>query len=742
MAIPGNLLSATTESIDPNTSGWTPKANCTITKGSGGRNGDGCLSVKATAAGEIQVRTVASYPVTAGTVYYTFADTAGTVAERIGIRWLTAAGVEVSITWSLTTLAASSSWHRVSVSGPAPAGATQAQVVLSSTETAAGALHYWENIYLGLPIRTVGNLLDWNTESAETDASGWQVEANASIARQVPVTTWTVSWYYAGGHTIAATAAAAGDMSVVTVARPSVTAGTDYVAYAYLQPPTSSSTAWIELRFYDATGTMLQATRAPLAAPGTGFYRQIVSDIAPAGAVSCAVAAGVTGATAGQVLRFETTAVTVAPKIVAGSVLPYAAGSFERGIAGWTVPSGVATRVRSTPWGAVSYMGSYSMTVTSSTASTSTLRSPRVQVPNAAGLNWRAQITALAGAGSWSNVTVRVHWYSAAGADLGTSAGHGAALPAAGWYRINADQVAPAGATQAEMEIVATAAAAGSVMNLDGLALWQVLPLTAVEAVTASGYARVTLRELTVDNLMTVYRVQQDGTRTLIRGANGLIDRDPIITDIMVIEDHEAPLTEPVYYRIEQYTPSGTLSTTRISDPVTVGLDDPNLAWLKDPGNPQRNCLVMIETAPQWTAPIEQARHKVRGRQNAVVLSDSRGGLEGDLSLWTRSDEERRALRQLLGPGNTLLWQTHPGMGEEPSMYVNVGQAGLARAGGDADDPWRQWTLPLVEADMPVEVGVSGAKGRTWRDVLTEFPTWDAVRSTYASWEAVFLDRR
>src|SRR5690606_39413941 len=101
----------------------------------GGRTGgDGCLAVRSGAAGEMQARTVSSYPVTAGTVYYCFADTAGVSAERIGIRWLSTAGSQISISWSMTTMAASSGWHRVSLAASAPVGAAQAQVVLSSTE--------------------------------------------------------------------------------------------------------------------------------------------------------------------------------------------------------------------------------------------------------------------------------------------------------------------------------------------------------------------------------------------------------------------------------------------------------------------------------------------------------------------------------------------------------------------------------------------------------------------------------
>ena len=81
MAIPGNFLSPSTESMDPVITGWTPKLNCTLSKGIGGRNGDGCLVVKSVAAGEMQARTVSSYAVTPGTVYY--ASLAGSYLGRI-----------------------------------------------------------------------------------------------------------------------------------------------------------------------------------------------------------------------------------------------------------------------------------------------------------------------------------------------------------------------------------------------------------------------------------------------------------------------------------------------------------------------------------------------------------------------------------------------------------------------------------------------------------------------------------
>ncbi|MFI1485793.1 hypothetical protein [Streptomyces sp. NPDC020747] len=742
MAIPGNFLSETTSTIDPNTSGWTPKLNCTLSKGVGGRVGDGCLVVKSVAAGEMQARTVSSYPVTAGTVYQVFSDAAGaSVPERIGIRWLNAAGTEISITWSLYTMAASSGWHRVGVAGAAPSGATQAQVLLSSSPLAGLVNQYWENVYLGLPIRTTGNLFGFGTESSEIDASGWTPLANATISRQVPVISWAVDNWTAGGHTIAMTAVAAGNASILAVNGPSVTPGVEYLAYAYLQPPVLTANAWIELLYFDGNGNQIASYRSVLAAPGTGMYRQRVSAKAPDNAASCSVTAGLDGASAGQILRIETVVVTAAPQLQAGTVVPYADGSMEQGVGQWTVASGVATLARSTPWGAQASDGSYSLTVSSSTATASVVRSGKFPVSDAPGNNFRAQVTSHVTAGTWSSVNVKIRWYDAANVDLGASTGVAWSLPGSGWYSMPADGVAPAGATQASIELTTTATAGSSVLQVDAASLWPVLPLTAVTGFDADGYVRLTLRELPFGFLLRVQREGPDGLRTLVRGPSGLIDGDPTVSDLLIIEDHEAPFGVSLRYHIEILNADGSGASTRSSAQIMLTLADFNEAWLKDPGNPQRNMRVVVQQAPDWDLPIVQTKHKVRNRQNAVVLSDSRGGLEGDLAVWTRSDEERKALRLLLGSGNTLLWQVAPGMGED-DMYVNAGQVGLDRVGRLAQEPWRTWSLPLTQADMPVTTGVNGAAGRTWQDVVAVYATCADLLAVYATCEDLLLDRR
>lgn len=742
MSIPGNFLSSTTEMVDPNTSGWKAKLNCAISLGSGGRNGDGCLAVKSIAAGEMQAITVSTYEVQPWTEYYTWADTSGaSEPERIGIRWLTAAGAEIGITWSLTTATASSSWHRISVGAEAPANAARAAIIFSATPAAANVFHYFENVYFGYPQRYTGNLLTFNTESGEIDATGWFGEVNSTVTRTAPMISWSYTLYPIGGHVIAMTATAAGNASMRSTDRPDATPGVEYTAYAYLNPPTTSANTWVELRFYDADGIQIHAVRGTLAAPGTGWYRQYASAVAPAATASCSIAMGIDGATAGQVLRVEGVVVAVVQPVRAGNVLPFADAEFEQGVAGWSVTSGAATLARSTPWGSAMFSGAYSGTITSATATTSTVRSAKFALPASGIQSYRVEtyFTVTAGGFTWSR---GVRWYDAANTDLGLTASAPAAVPTPGWWLDTDSWSAPAGATQAAIEYTVTASTTGSVLRVDRIALWQALPLSGAVPDDNTANITVTQRELPVGDVLSMWRVDPAGTRTLVRGPNGLLSGVVLASDLLVIEDYEAPLGVPVSYYMEtRNTMTGALTSTRTTDLVSLDPGDPNLVWLKDSANPQRNTRVMVKTAPDWKRSIGQTEYRIRGRRNSVVLSDVRNGLEGDLVIWTRNDSERAALHWLLDSGNVILWQATPGMGVD-DMYVNVGEISEGRVTTVATEVWREWTLPLSQADMPTAGGVNGSAGRTWQDVLSENATWADLLDKYATWEDVFFDRR
>ncbi|WP_030704088.1 hypothetical protein [Streptomyces griseus] len=744
--IPGNFLSATTEAVDPNTSGWAAKLNCTISLGTGGRNGDGTLKLTSTASGEMQARTASSYDVVVGVTYAAFCDASGTtVPERIGIRWLTSTGTEVSVTWGLTTATASATWHRISVGGVAPMGAARAQVLVSASPAAGAVVSNFENVYFGWPLRFAGNLFSFNTEQAEIDATGWAVESNGTLSRTVPMFSWPVDWYYSGGQVTTLTVTANGNASALSVERPPVTPGMEYVGYAYLNPPTSGSACWVELRFYDAGGSQIQATRSTLAAPSTGTYRQIASAVAPAAAATASLAFGITGATAAQILRSEGAVIkartaTITSAAPNSNVVTFADSEFEQGVGQWTVASGVATVARSTPWAAQSISNGYSLTVTSSTPTASTVRSGKYPVTEL--LPWRPSVALKRVAGSWTLTSISVRWFDATDSLITTTTSSAVAIPSDGaWWSYSADTTAPAAAATAQIDVVLAAGATSSTLQVDLVRLTQVLPAIEVESDDSTASISLIARELVTSRTMTVYRIGPDGSRTVVRGRAGLLENVPITDETLSVEDYEAPLGVPVSYRLEFLNgTTGKYAGAYTSLRATIAVGDRNYSWLKDPARPQLNLRVLVKQAPDWTQPIEQNAMRIRGRQNALVLSGQRGGREGSLVVWTQTDSEREALRRLLASGATLLWQSAPDVGE-PDVYVSVGSTAAPRVSSFAPESWREWTLPLTEQDRPT-TGLAGSATWTVQDVLVENESVLSLISRYATVLDLALDQR
>lgn len=732
MAIPGNLLSAVTEMVDPDTSGWTVVQNCTKSLGSGGRNGDGCLALTATAAAEMQARTTASYPVSAGTTYQTFADaSSSTEPERIGIQWLDATSAQISITWSLTTDTASSTWHRIGVAGVAPVGAVQARVILSSTATAVGHAHYFENVYLGQPFRVSSNLLSFNVESGgEIDASGWAVDTNATITRDAPAASWAVNWYYSGGEVIKMAAAASGNASIKTAEAPTVEPGVEYTGYCYINPPNTSASCWIEIRWLDGTGTLISAKRAVLAAPGTGFYRQITSGIAPAGAASAVLAVGITSATSGLALRIEGAVIERTTPLYVGSSVPLEDADFEAGVGSWTVTSGVATIARSTPWGAALWTDSYALTITSTTATSSLIVSAKY--PVTAGVNWRSAIFIRSTSGGAWTASLVTRYYDVGGTSLGTSTPDPEVIPANGnFWSLTEDTTTPTGSVTARFEITLTAPAANAVAHIDGVGLFQTLASFEVDPDDGTGSATLIIRELTTGDTMTLYRIS-GGTQSLVRGADGWIQDMPVTSAQFTVEDYEAPLETPFSYRADLTESNGAPRGNRTSPIATITVPDPSDCWIKDPLQPERNVLLRASVAPDWSRPIEQTEYRVRNRRNSVILSDVRGGLTGTVQVWTMSDTEREALHFALDTGDTLLLQFPPDVGIGDAYYA-VGDVSENRWSPVGSEPRRIWSLALTQVDAPIG-GVSGTAGWTVQDVLS---TWDTVMDVLGAYATV-----
>jgi hypothetical protein len=300
---------------------------------------------------------------------------------------------------------------------------------------------------------------------------------------------------------------------------------------------------------------------------------------------------------------------------------------------------------------------------------------------------------------------------------------------------------APAGAVTGQIDLTLTATSASSTLQMDDVLLYQVLPQTTLTVSDAAASVRIVQREIDTSRLMTIYRVQADGSRALVRGSSGLIDKVTPTDSIFVVTDYEAPLGVPFTYRIEFYsTTTGLLVEWEVTGTVTIDPGDPSYAWLKDPARPQLNRRVLVKTAPDWSQPIDQQVYRIRGRQNAVVLTGVRGGREGSLVVCTESDDDREGLRFLLATGNVLLWQAAPGMGES-DVYVSVADTAFPRITTYAPEPWREWTLPVTEVDRPTG-GMAGSSTWTVRDVLIENDTVLSLISRYATVLDLTLNQR
>lgn len=731
MTIPGNLLSATTSTINPNASGWVAVENCVLSFVGATPSSPGWLVLTSSASGEMQAHTAALIPITPGGTYQTFADAqAYAVSERIGIQWTTSTGAVLSTTWSQTTASAAASTHRIGVAAVAPVNAACARVIVSATATATSQVNQFTNVYLGLPKRTSGNLFSFNVESCgNLNTAGWAVDANCTIAKGAPAFNWPPTTYVGGGEVIEATATAAGTMSIVTAEQPAVQPGREYVAYGYLIPPTSSSICWIELRWYNAAGTLLSTRRANLAAPGTSIYQQYVSDVAPSTAATCRLAAGITSATAGQVLGLDVVVAALASPTVPGNVLSFADTSFEASTAAWSVISGTATIARSTPWSSTgSWDHDYTLVVTATAGSTSVLASGTYPVTSHP--SWRSEIYAKGeSTGGGFDITTTIHAYGTGGADLGAVAQAAQLMPDNdGWWIISSDMPLPAGTLTARVELTITPQTGSTKLAIDQVGLYPALPDFEVDPDGTLARNTIILRELDPSLSMTLTRIV-GGTQSLVRGPSGPLAAVPQTTTQMVIEDYEAPLGVPVSYRIDWIiTSTGAFGGGATSPSVTIpAISDPSEVWIKDPLAPQRNVLVRGSVAPDWTRSIDQTVYQVRNRRNAVVLSDVRSGNTGTLQVWTLSDDERAGLDFALDTGDVLLVQFAPDLGID-DIYVSVGEVSAARV--VPSQPRRLWQLPLTQVDAPIG-GVGGTAGWTVRDVAVTYSSVLAVVQAY-----------
>jgi hypothetical protein len=728
VAIFGNLLPANAESVETDASAWSALINAqTPTQGTGGTLGTKCLSWRSVAAGDVQVGLTTRVTVTPGAEYWACASMfppAVGAQSRLEIRWHTSGGTLISTSQGPLVTAPSGTWHQIAAVGTAPANAATANVVLRATGTAANQNFFTDRHFLGLTSTAtalVGNLLPFAMEAMEVDASGW-----AATGGTLGLSASALTWYQA----LSFVSSAAGACLLQTAQSFPVTPDVEYTAIASVTPGTAGLTHGIQIQWLDGSGTQIAVSSATRT-PATGAWtRCVVSDVAPAGAVTARVGLAPTATAAGQQWVYDR--VVLAPSsllMIPGNLLPYNVSDIEQDASGWTVSGGTKEQSSDQTLG-----GAYSLKLVASGGDlVVSTTAPVEDVEAGLGYQYAPCIYTMAA----RVYQTRIEWLNEAGDAVRTRWQNWSASSGA-WLVGTMGDLAPDDAVAVRLSLIVPNAAPGDVWFMDRVE-WKEGGLTARAVAAAGGGVAITVRGLTTGGptyKWSLLRLVAGKANEPVRGWSGDLLNQTISGDIAVANDYEAPLGVPVQWRVALTDTSGVLRLSYTSDPVTLDAETTDV-WLKDPGLPQRSVKVTVATPmPTWSTPARQGINRVRGRRLPVVISDVRGGKTGDLTVVTETTADREALDWVLESGAVLLLQWPPGWGEE-DMYVSVGDVQAAPVVEYAEFHDRTWVLPLTEVDRPIG-GVTGSADRTWQTVKDAGATWAEVLSSATTWLDVY----
>jgi hypothetical protein len=659
--------------------------------------------------------------VAAGTEYWScasiFAPAAG-AQSRLEIRWYNSSGTLISTTQGPVVIATGGVWQQIAAIGTAPAGTATALVVIRVTATAADQTWFADRVFLGVPTRSTGNLLPWNSESIEVDSSGWQATANAALT----VTTSAFTWFQA----LRVTATAAGPVTVQSATTPTVTPGVEYAGYVQVTPNLSGREFRPQIQWRAADGSVISTSSSTWTPVSGSWERCVVIGTAPQGTASARLILAPTALAAGEVWVCDR--IVLAPTsalMPAGNLLPYNVSDIEQDVSGWTVTGGTPTQSTEQV-----FSGGYSLRLEATGGDmTAVVTAP---IPATPGIGYQFMPRSL---GTERIYQTRIEWLDGTGEAIRTRWQSWAGRTG-GWLASPMADLAPDGAVAARVAFIVPDAPAGDVWYLDRIE-WKEGGLTVRAEPAAGGGATVTVRGLTTGGptwTWSLQRIVDTGQPPQpVRGWSGDLISQSVTGDVAVVTDYEAPLGIPVQWRVTLTAPAGVqgaLSYT--SDPITLDAD-PTAVWLKDPGLPQRSCKAIVGTPmPTWRQEARQGVSQVRGRRLPVVISDVRGGRTGDLTVITETADEAAALDWVLSSGSVLLLQWPPGWGQT-DMYVSVGDVQAAPIVDFADFHDRTWTLPLTEVDRPIG-GVTGSADRTWQTVKDSGSTWAEALAGATTW--------
>ena len=224
---------------------------------------------------------------------------------------------------------------------------------------------------------------------------------------------------------------------------------------------------------------------------------------------------------------------------------------------------------------------------------------------------------------------------------------------------------------------------------------------------------RVRLNVTTDQSTLVLYRVAQDGTKTVVRSYDG--GPFPVPGTTLLTYDVEAPLGLPVSY---------TADGSGVTNSAVVTLSG-STVWLTHVGVPARSRAITVKSFGERQDPVEQSVRYPLNRKFPVVASDGRRKAPTyEMTVLTRTLTEVSDIEAILDDLTPLLLQVPASKGwGVVSEYVNVGPAAQRRLTPFAGNPDRDWALALAVVARPI----GGAQtDNTYAKSFAAYPTYAA----------------
>ncbi|WP_328546787.1 hypothetical protein [Streptomyces platensis] len=754
-----NLLPVNGSTFEANSHAWMDATSNTTLSVISGQYLTGTYSLRftATAAGSVQAYSPFVSGITPGSTYVARVPvrvqtaTAGkTFQARVLFYGPTGndavIGSATSTVNASATLTGWQSGQYPMVSMVAPAGAARARVSFIGTGLAAAEYLNVDDVYLTTVALRYGELLDYNTSSVESDASGWTV-SNGTLSRVSGVL-----YAGAGYYVLSASSASAGLMDIKTAAAYPVTAGKTYVAYVAAQA-TATMAGHFNISFYDASAALVGSSELPQTFDTT-IQRIAVSGVAPVGAVTAKILVRPEPTAAAQSVYLDDASLA-SPYVLDGNLLTYEEYSTESILPPWTVTGATASRGYLTS-GITEGFYQLKLTPAELGSGIITAQLDRL-VPVTPGTTYQVGATIFRhntdiAQSVTSSVRMFMDWYDADGnlfAPDNPDQFYPVDKPDEWYAQVNTEtRECPEGAAFARVMVQVNSTSA----LVDG---WFVDTLFMREATSeydlvvddATGCVTLTINLVPAtsssNSNVTILRMDESGKAASMRAYGRTWDLAPNPYSTIVVEDYEAPLGSRVWYSVQWSSSTGAtkgarLLTQTVSAPI---LADADYAWFKSPGVPALNTTVMMEAPLKWSRAARSARYDVVGRKNPVHISGTRAGRTSSITVLIWDPEGNALFDSLLDAGTPALIQAMPGYGIDGNLYVSVGDVDVEPLSPDArEDGWR-WTLAITEVDRPGG-GLQGSALSTWQDILdsSAYPTWEDLFNAHETWTSVLTE--